>query len=99
MPVGLNPSRSVEGSVRALKRCAGIGAALAEPFRRLSRSVQGFGLGLSIVQAIASAHRGDAVLDPRSEGGLEVTVALPVRAAGAAWQRPTGRDPVIRVRN
>ena len=30
MPVGLNPSRSVEGSVRALNRCEGIGAALVE---------------------------------------------------------------------
>jgi signal transduction histidine kinase len=60
---------------------------LTEPFRRLSRSTQGFGLGLSIVQAIAAAHRGDAVVDPRSEGGLEVTVALPVRAEGAARRR------------
>jgi signal transduction histidine kinase len=73
-------------------------AELAEPFRRLSRTVQGFGLGLSIVQAIAAAHRGDAVLDPQSEGGLEVTVALPPRAAGAARLRPPGRDPVIRAR-
>jgi hypothetical protein len=63
-------------------------AELAEPFRRLSHSVSGFGLGLSIVRAIARAHHGDAVLDPRAEGGLEVTVALPVRTPGRPPARP-----------
>jgi signal transduction histidine kinase len=63
-------------------------AELTVPFRRLSRSAHGFGLGLSIVQAIAVAHRGEAVVDPRAEGGLEVTVALPVSAEGAARLRP-----------
>jgi signal transduction histidine kinase len=71
-------------------------AELAEPFRRLSRSVPGFGLGLSIVQAIATAHRGDAVLEPRADGGLEVTVALPVRAGQPLRLRTSGVSAVSR---
>jgi signal transduction histidine kinase len=50
---------------------------LCEPFRRLSADDGGFGLGLSIVRAIARAHGGDVSLQPREAGGLTVRVALP----------------------
>jgi signal transduction histidine kinase len=52
-----------------------------EPFRRLAgdrvRSDRGFGLGLSIVRAVANAHGGAVTALPRTGGGLEVTVHLP----------------------
>jgi signal transduction histidine kinase len=53
---------------------------LFEPFRRLSDragSGDGMGLGLSIVQSVALAHRGHATARPRPAGGLEITVSLP----------------------
>ncbi|WFE51289.1 HAMP domain-containing sensor histidine kinase [Micromonospora sp. WMMD1155] len=52
-----------------------------QPFRRLSRErvagTRGFGLGLSIVRAVARAHGGTAEAQPRPAGGLIVTVTLP----------------------
>jgi signal transduction histidine kinase len=58
---------------------------LFEPFRRLSpdrvRSAKGVGLGLSIVRAVATAHRGTVTAEPVPSGGLEVTVRLPARRA------------------
>src|SRR2546430_3437563 len=58
--------------------------ALFQPFRRLSRertAERGFGLGLSIVRAVAHAHGGTVHAQPREGGGLTVTVTLPARPA------------------
>jgi signal transduction histidine kinase len=61
-------------------------AQLAQPFRRLGAdrtgSDHGSGLGLSIVEAIAAAHGGTLGLRARPEGGLRVSVALPLAPAG-----------------
>jgi signal transduction histidine kinase len=60
-------------------------SALAQPFRRLGAdrtgSDRGSGLGLSIVEAIAVAHGGTLDLRARPEGGLAVSIALPLAAA------------------
>ena len=54
---------------------------LFQPFQRLdprrTRRENGRGLGLSIVQAIASAHHATITAQPQPEGGLSVTVAFP----------------------
>jgi signal transduction histidine kinase len=61
---------------------------LLEPFRRLessrSRSTGGYGLGLAVVRAVAQAHGGRVAVLARREGGLEVTVSLPLASAAAA---------------
>jgi len=60
---------------------------LGQPFRRLDAdrtgSVDGVGLGLSIVAAVAAAHGGSFELYARAEGGLRVEVEL----AGASLIR------------
>jgi signal transduction histidine kinase len=57
---------------------------LGQPFRRLGAdrtgSDSGSGLGLSIVAAIASAHLGALDLRARAEGGLRVSITLPLAA-------------------
>lgn len=52
-----------------------------QPFRRLGRErvggpSRGLGLGLSIVRAIAQAHRGTVTATPRPGGGLTLTATL-----------------------
>lgn len=53
-----------------------------EPFLRLeasrSRETGGTGLGLSIARTIIHAHGGEITLANRSEGGLLVTIAVPL---------------------
>ncbi|MFI6505252.1 sensor histidine kinase [Nonomuraea typhae] len=55
--------------------------ALLQPFQRLApgrRALSdGLGLGLSIVAAVAEAHRGDLDVAALPEGGLSVTVTFP----------------------
>jgi signal transduction histidine kinase len=53
-----------------------------EPFYRVEKSRNagsgGTGLGLSIARDIARAHGGDVRLSNRTQGGLRVTVTLPL---------------------
>jgi hypothetical protein len=69
---------------------AGQVSQLAQPFRRLGAdrtgSDHGSGLGLSIVAAVAAAHGGALDLRARPEGGLRVSIALPLAPA----DRPAG---------
>jgi signal transduction histidine kinase len=70
---------------------------LLEPFRRLessrSRSTGGYGLGLAVVRAVAQAHGGRIAVLARREGGLEVTVSLPLAPAAAATPTRTAPAP------
>ncbi|MCU1388751.1 MAG: two-component sensor histidine kinase, partial [Ilumatobacteraceae bacterium] len=61
---------------------AHVASTLTEPFQRgtarIRRDHGGVGLGLAIVKSIARAHDATLVVAPRAEGGLVVTVELPV---------------------
>jgi len=48
-----------------------------------ARAVDGCGIGLSIVQAVARLHRADIHLDTSSLGGLSVRVTFPTLAEAA----------------
>jgi signal transduction histidine kinase len=52
-------------------------ATLTEPFRRLGRGGDGFGLGLSIVNSVVTAHGGALRVRAPETGGLDVVVELP----------------------
>jgi two-component system, OmpR family, sensor histidine kinase VanS len=55
---------------------------IVEPFQRGTGRIRddhaGVGLGLAIVKSITRAHGGTLTLTPRPDGGLRVTVELPV---------------------
>jgi signal transduction histidine kinase len=56
---------------------------LFQPFQRLNARTGhkgGHGLGLSIVQAIATAHRAELVTRARPQGGLTIEVSFPPRS-------------------
>jgi signal transduction histidine kinase len=61
---------------------------LTQPFRRIGAertgSDDGFGLGLAIVSSIAEVHRGTLDLEAIADGGLRVTITLPLTARTAA---------------
>jgi signal transduction histidine kinase len=62
-------------------------AGLTEAFHRLNgdrTDTRGVGLGLSIVEAIASAHGAELAVSPRPDGGLEVEVRFPAVAPAFA---------------
>jgi signal transduction histidine kinase len=54
---------------------------LTEPFRRLGRGGGGFGLGLSIVRSVVTAHRGTMEVSAPEAGGLAVQIELPAQVA------------------
>ncbi len=60
-----------------------LGAHAFEPFARAdaSRSNEGAGLGLAIVDAVARAHGGSARIDGDAAGGAAVVVSIPARAS------------------
>jgi signal transduction histidine kinase len=66
---------------------------LLQPFQRLhgtrTQHNNGHGLGLSIVQAIAAAHRAELITHARPQGGLTIEVSFP--PASSAGSRVTSR--------
>jgi two-component system, OmpR family, sensor histidine kinase VanS len=69
-------------------------ATLAEPFQRGSKRIRtdhaGVGLGLAIVNSITQAHDGTLTLAARPDGGLRVTVQLPVAPRSRPLKRSSG---------
>ncbi len=61
--------------------------ALLEPFRRAgsdrTRTMDGHGLGLSIVRAVAEAHGAALTVEPQTGGGLRVEVLFPAASPRA----------------
>ena len=61
---------------------------LTEPFRRLGRGGGGFGLGLSIVRSVVTAHRGTMEVSAPEAGGLAVQIELPAQVAPVVASAP-----------
>ncbi|MEN3280567.1 MAG: hypothetical protein V7607_1707 [Solirubrobacteraceae bacterium] len=69
---------------------------LMQPFQRLgperTSNAPGVGLGLSIIQAIASAHDATLIVRPRARGGLHVAVRFPITTPGQDGQSSATRS-------
>jgi signal transduction histidine kinase len=109
LPAGWVQVQTSAGAGRAELSVANSGPAvppseverLLRPFQRLGADrtghLQGHGLGLSIVAAVAAAHRADLQVGARPDGGLQVVVHFPTPHGapppGAAIQaQAPGRD-------
>jgi signal transduction histidine kinase len=69
--------------------------ALFEPFRRMEARTavrDGAGLGLSIAQSVASAHRATVTARSQPEGGLDISVVIP-RCLAVEPHPPAGPRP------
>lgn len=68
---------------------------ILQPFQRTDRSRPGYGLGMTIVQSVVRAHEGTIDVHPGANGGLEVTVRLPLvgRSVGAPAAAPATTAP------
>ncbi len=79
--IQVDPASDERIAIRVLDRGSGISADdlphLFEPF--YTRKVSGTGLGLPVVQRIAELHGGSAELKPRSGGGTEAVLYLPIQ--------------------
>jgi signal transduction histidine kinase len=68
---------------------------IMQPFRRAADNQRpGYGLGMTIVQAVAKAHGGSVAVEPRSDGGLEVIVELPASTQPLPAKAPSTRPTV-----
>ncbi|HTX00659.1 MAG TPA: ATP-binding protein [Acidimicrobiales bacterium] len=76
---------------------------LFEPFQRLDTDrathAEGHGLGLSIVRAIADAHRATVSAVAGPEGGLSVAVSFPLLPARLNHRQHPTKDLDLRVRS
>jgi signal transduction histidine kinase len=75
---------------------------LFQPFQRLgprpARRDGGYGLGLSIVRAIAAAHGATVTAEPRPGGGLAIDVAFPPPVRPRPRRPQAGRAARVQVR-
>jgi signal transduction histidine kinase len=75
---------------------------LFQPFQRLgprpARRDGGYGLGLSIVRAIAAAHGATITAEPRPGGGLAIDVAFPPPVRPQPTRPQAGRAARVQIR-
>jgi signal transduction histidine kinase len=72
---------------------------LFQPFQRLggarTQHTGGHGLGLSIVQAIATAHQAELITRARPQGGLTIEVSFPLASGSAVTEIIAGPGLVL----